>query len=174
MIDKKELRKKAKEIRNSLDIKTISEKIVANIKESKIYKKSKHVMIFYPLKNEVNLIELLKDDKNFYLPKVDREKLLVCPYISGDELSISNFNTKEPQSMPVSAEILDIIFVPALMTDKNNNRLGYGGGFYDKFLAQNAKNATKIVAIPNALITEELPTESFDQKIDVTICEFLD
>lgn len=171
MPSKKELRIKAKEIRHSLDMEKISEKIVQNIKENEIYKKSQHIMIFYPLKHELNLLGLLENDKNFYLPKVNGEKLLVCPYKKGDELTISDFNTQEPTTKAIDPEILDLVFVPALMVDKNNHRLGYGGGFYDKFLSKHALNSKRIVAIPNALIVEKLPSESFDAKIDVTICE---
>ena len=172
MIEKKELRKKAKAIRSSLDIKTISEKIVENIFNLSSYKDANHVMIFYPIGHEVNLLGLLKDDnKNFYLPRVQGERLRVCPYKSGDELTISKFKTEEPTTGPINPDILDIIFVPALMVDKHNHRLGYGGGFYDKFLSKNAQNAIKIVAIPSALLVDKLPSESFDAKIDITICE---
>jgi len=171
MITKKELRKKAKEIRRSLDIKSISEKITDKIKGMDVYQHAKHIMIFYPLGHEVNLLGLLDDEKSFHLPKVNGEELLVCPYRDGDELEVSEFKTEEPLSEPVDPEILDIVFVPALMIDKHKNRLGYGGGFYDKFLSKNCANAVKIVAIPSALIIEELPSEDFDKKIDVTVCE---
>lgn len=173
MQTKSELRKKAKEIRHSLDMEKISEKIVQNIKENEIYKKSQHVMIFYPLIHEVNLLGLLEDDKKFYLPKVDGENLLICSYKNGDKLTESAFKTLEPITAPISPELLDLVFVPALMVDEDNHRLGYGGGFYDKFLSKHALNSKKIVAIPSALIVEKLPSESFDAKIDVTICENL-
>ena len=171
MQEKKELRIKAKEIRNSLDIETISENIVKNILGLKVYQDAKNVMIFYPLKYEIHLLALLNGNKNFYLPRVNGSELLVCPYKTGDELIISKFNTKEPTSKPVNPNILDIVFVPALMIDENFNRLGYGGGFYDRFLSQNATNATKIVAIPSQLIIENIPSESFDIKMDIIVTE---
>lgn len=171
MQTKSELRKKAKEIRNSLDMGKISEKIIKNIKENEIYKQSKNIMIFYPLKHEVNLLELLDDNKNFYLPKVDGENMHVCPYKNGDKLTESTFKTLEPITTAINPEILDLVFVPALMIDEENHRLGYGGGFYDKFLSKHALNSKKIVAIPSALRIKNLPSESFDVKIDVTICE---
>lgn len=173
MLTKIELRKKAKEIRNSLDMKNISENISKAIINSDVYKNAQHIMIFYPIGHEVNLLHLLNEEngKKFYLPKVDGEDLLVCPYKSSDKLEISTFKTKEPLTNPVEPGILDIIFVPALMVDKKFNRLGYGGGFYDKFLSKYKLKAKKIVAIPSALIVDELPNESFDEKIDIIICE---
>lgn len=173
MQEKKELRKKAREIRKSLNIEEISKKIVNNILKSETYQKAQHVMIFYPLEHEVNLLPLLAESRGkiFYLPKVQGENLLVCPFKIGDELTLSKFKTQEPVTESVNAQILDIIFVPALMADKDLHRLGYGGGFYDKFFARNALKALKIVAIPNSLITAKLPKEPFDAKIDFLICE---
>lgn len=169
MQEKNELRKRAKKIRMSLDIENISKKIVEKIKNHSLYIKSEHIMIFYPIGHEVNLLELLRDDKKFYLPRVDGENLLVCPYKNGDKLTLSAFKTQEPVSKPVDSNILDIVFVPALMVDKNNHRLGYGGGFYDKFLSKNAANAAKIVAIPSALMIDKIPAEDFDAMIDLVI-----
>ncbi|MFA7658131.1 MAG: 5-formyltetrahydrofolate cyclo-ligase [Candidatus Gastranaerophilaceae bacterium] len=176
MQEKENLRKKAKEIRKSLDIEKISEKIVDSISRLEVYKKAQHVMIFYPLGHEVNLLGLLSKNggKNFYLPKVKGKELLVCPYKTGDELTVSKFKTKEPTTPPVDSNIPDIIFVPALMADRSLNRLGYGGGFYDRFLSKKRSgtaNSTKIVAIPSALVVDELPSESFDAKIDIVITE---
>ncbi|MBQ3819312.1 hypothetical protein II810_02585, partial [bacterium] len=65
-LSKQEIRTKAKGIRNNLDIQEISKNLVSKIKNLDIYKQSKNVLIFYPLKNEINLLDLLKDDKNFY------------------------------------------------------------------------------------------------------------
>lgn len=173
MVEKKELRKKAKEIRTSLDMKELSAKIIANILQQEEYKKAKNVMIFYPLKHEVDLLGLLEINKSFYLPKVQGDNLLVCPYKKGDKLIESKFQTKEPITEPVNPDILDIIFVPALMADKNCNRLGYGGGFYDRFLSDKSIKAVKIIAIPSQLITDNLPCEDFDIKMDLIVCEEL-
>jgi 5-formyltetrahydrofolate cyclo-ligase len=169
--NKQDLRIKAKNIRNSLLIDKISNDIIKNILNLEFYQKAKNIMIFYPLLQEINLLPLLDSDKFFFLPKVEEENLLVCPYKKGDELKISAFNTKEPSTTPVNPDILDIIFVPALMIDKNLNRLGYGGGFYDRFLDKNAKNAKKIAAIPNKLFIEEIPCENFDIKMDIVVTE---
>lgn len=173
MQEKHELRKKARIIRSSLDMTTISEQIVKSVKSLEVYKKAEHIMTFYPLEHEVNLLPLLKDDKKFYLPKVDGDNLLICPYKEGDELTTSRYKTKEPLTKPVSSDTLDIVFIPALMADKNLNRLGYGGGFYDRFLTKLNKNVTKIVAIPSALINNNLPFEDFDEKFDILVCEIL-
>lgn len=171
MFTKSELREKAKFIRNSLDMDTISKKIVESLKASEIYQAAEHIMLFYPLENEINLIPLLEDDKNFYLPRIQGDELVVCPYKSGDELSISVFKTKEPITAPINPDILDLVFVPALMADKNFHRLGYGKGFYDRFLIKNALKAIRIVPVPSQLIVDELPSDAFDAQFDVILDE---
>jgi 5-formyltetrahydrofolate cyclo-ligase len=171
MTDKKELRKLAKEIRNSLDLRDISEKIVKNIQSLDEYKNAQKIMLYFPLSDEINMLGLMKDDKEFYLPKVDGDNLLVCPFKKGDELKMSSFKTFEPITEPIDPEMLDLIIVPALMVDKLRFRLGYGGGFYDRFLSKNAKNALRIVGISCALIIKELPSDAFDEQIDIIVCE---
>ncbi|MBO6087790.1 5-formyltetrahydrofolate cyclo-ligase [bacterium] len=174
-MDKSELRCRAKDIRKTLDIEEISRKICEKIRHFEDYEHAQNVMIFYPIKYEINLLELLEDKKNFYLPKVynsgklkneSGKEILVCPYSS--DLKKSELNIYEPCTEPINPEVLDLIFVPALIVDKNNYRLGYGGGFYDRFLMKYPDIKT-IVPIPKELITEKLPHSEFDVKVDEII-----
>lgn len=167
MLDKTHLRTKFKEERKSLDVEQISRDIVRNIRLQEFYKKAEHVMIFYPLKYEINLLDLLNDDKNFYFPKVHGENLLVCPYEPSVKFEKAAFNIYEPCSAPVFPEILDLIFVPALAVDKKKFRLGYGGGFYDRFL----KTCDAVTAVPiyENFVVEELPYDDYDVRVDCII-----
>ena len=168
-MDKKtELRARAKELRKTLDMVRVSALLCEKIRNNEIYRSSQNVMLFYPMKNEVDLRELLKDDKNFYLPRVSGSVLEVCPYSSGDELKKSEFGVFEPVSAKVNSVVPDLIIVPALMADRTGYRLGYGGGFYDRFL--DGVNAVKtICAIPKGLLVDELPHSENDIKIDIII-----
>lgn len=163
---KTKLRKWAKEERKKLDMQAINKKLVENLRQTEEYKQAKNVMIFYPKDREVNLLSLLDDNKNFFLPKINGQELLYCPYCKEDKLCTSCFNTQEPLTEP-SNKTIDLIIVPALAVDKNNYRLGYGGGFYDRFLAN--KSCTKIVCIPSKLIVETVYPESFDIPVDKII-----
>lgn len=168
MNSKTALRDKAKNIRKQLDLIEISNKLVKEIQATEYYAKAKNVLLFYPMKFEVNLLKLLDDDKKFYLPKMHGNDLFICPFAKGDELISSDFNVQEPCSNPVNPEILDLIIVPALMVDKKNYRLGYGGGFYDRFLSR-WNNITTVSAIARELVVEELPHEEFDMPVDYII-----
>lgn len=171
MKSKPELRLIAKDIRKNLDICKVSEKIVQNVRNHVFYKQAKNVMLFYPTKYEVNLLSLLKDDKNFYLPRVSGENLLVCRYNVGDVLVKSDFNIMEPDTAEESVEVLDLVIVPALMADKNGFRLGYGGGYYDRFLTKYRNIFKTIAVIPKDLYQESLPTDEFDVPVDFVISD---
>lgn len=178
MIKKVELREKAKKIRSSLDLVQISAKIVASLRTVELYQNAQNIMIFYPLDHEINLLPLLRDRelgeegcKNFYLPRIEGEKIVVCPYAYGDELVKSKFGTQEPTCKSVNPEILDLILIPSLMVDNDFYRLGYGCGFYDRFLSENALSAIKIVPIPSSLIVDKLPHNEFDVQFDVMVDE---
>ena len=161
MSTKSELRIQAKEIRKKLDMKTISHKLALKLKNTKEYKNAKNIMIFYPKNDEVDLIELLDDkSKNFFLPKISGEELLCCPYKKNEELCESCFKTKEPLTESVDETIIDLVIAPALAVDKNNYRLGYGGGFYDRLFAR--IHCIKIVCIPKELVVNSVYPEKHD------------
>lgn len=171
-MDKKiDLRANAKQIRRNLDMGNVSLLLVEKLRQHSCYKNAKNVMIFYPTKYEVNLLALLDDNKNFYLPRVCGENLLVCPYKVGDVLQKSAFKILEPVSAPVAPNLLDLIIVPALMVDKMRYRLGYGGGFYDKFLSSidSGCSVKKLCLIPKELVVDELPHDCYDIPMDIII-----
>lgn len=175
MLTKDELRKKALQIRSILELEPISTKIVESVLSAEIFDAAQHIMIFYPLKDEINLLPLMDSEKSkskfFYLPKVQGEELVVCPYKKGDKLTSSEFRTQEPTTEPINPDILDIIFVPALMVDKDFHRLGYGKGFYDRFLNSKAPKAIRIVPIASMLVQDEIPSDEFDAQFDVILDE---
>lgn len=168
MDNKTDLRLWAKRIRKNLDISNKSKCVLSKIRENSLYKEAKHVLMYYPKMFEINLLGLLEDDKKFYLPKVFSNHLLICPFKRGDMLQKSSFNVQEPCSNPVSSDVLDLILVPALMADSEGYRLGYGGGFYDRFIAENP-NIKTILPIAQELCVDKLPHDDFDKKIDIII-----
>ncbi|MCQ2753949.1 MAG: 5-formyltetrahydrofolate cyclo-ligase [bacterium] len=167
-MNKSELRKWAKAERKKSDIKNISIKLAQKLQKTEEYRQAKNIMIFYPLENEVDLLSILNDKgKHFYLPKVSGKDLLCCPYCTGDELCKSCFNTQEPLSDGVDKALIDLVIVPALACDINNYRLGYGGGFYDRFLSNS--NVKKIVCIPKEFVVETIYPEVTDIPVDKVV-----
>ena len=144
--------------------------ILQNIRANRTYAESKGVMIFYPLEGEINLLELLKDEgKQFYLPRTEEEDIIACPYAAGDELSVSRFGTMEPLTAAVDKNAVDLVVVPALCADRKGYRIGYGKGFYDRFL--NGFNGKTIIAISSCYVVESLVPDKFDENCDLVITE---
>ena len=168
--NKQDLRKWARGKRLELDLELISHVLVKKLKQTKEYQQAKNVMIFYPLKDEVNLLSLTEDEnKLFYLPKINGNDILCCKYDKDLPLCESCFHTKEPLTEPQNQSIIDLIIVPALAVDKNNYRLGYGKGFYDRFLKNSP--AKTIVCISKQLLVETVFPEEHDIPVDLIITD---
>jgi len=167
MLNKTDFRIIAKNKRKDLNINVISTKITAKVRNSHWYLNANNIMLFYPKENEINLLDLLKDKKSFFFPKTVDDNLLPCP--NCDEFYTGKFNIKEPQSEPVDKNLIDVVIIPALMADEKKYRLGYGGGYYDRFLKD--FYGLKICVVAKDLLIDELPIEEFDIPCDIIITD---
>ena len=173
--NKKEIRKFIKNLRGELfktgQIAQISDRIVEKNLNWSFYKDAKNVLLFYPLKEEINLLPLLDDkSKNFFFPKCDGIELLVCP--NCNDFALNKYGIKEPKTKPLSdLSIIDIVFTPALCADKNFSRIGYGGGYYDRFFSKKNLRAKKIIVLNEDFLCEKLPKDEFDIKCDGIITQ---
>lgn len=167
---KNNLRIRAKDIRKKLNIKEKSKVLAEKLINTKEYQQAQNIMLYYPVNSEIDLREILTDKtKNFYLPKINGNELLCCSYKSGDKLCLSCFKTLEPITESTKKTVIDIAIIPALAVDIHNYRLGYGGGFYDRFLKD--YNGTTITCIPNELIFDTVYPEKHDIAINHIITD---
>lgn len=154
----------------------ISDLILQKILDNNLFKAAENIMLFYPKGAELNILGIINDsiskDKNFYLPVCNKEELDICPYCIGDEICLNKYRIYEPKSAPIcDLSILDIIITPALCADKNFNRIGYGGGYYDRLFKRKDLAAKKIVILPDEMILNAIPSEEFDVQCDIIITE---
>lgn len=180
-MNKKELRNKIIEKRLNVKIeekKIWDEKIKKTLLESKEYKEAKTVFIYVNMSDEVNTEEIikaiLKDGKRVAVPKVitGLKAMEALEIKSFADLSESGaFGILEPimEAKNISKEI-DISIVPGLAFDNKKRRLGYGGGFYDKFFSK-YPNSKKIALCYNYQIVDEVEVEEFDKEMDMIIAE---
>ena len=168
---KQELRARAIEKRKMADFASLNPQVIENIKNSEIYKFSKNVMIFYPLENEINLLELLSDDKNFSFPCVFDTEIL--PYKNGGEFKKGAFGIFEPAgTKKQDTDELDLVIIPALCADKNGYRIGYGKGYYDRFIKTLNRKRTKLLTpIFSEFVVDTVFAEPFDEKVDFIATE---
>ena len=170
MTTKTELRRLAKSKRKIFDTKQSSEKIIRLISSWNKYQDAGNILIYYPINNEISLLDL-PGDKNFYLPRLINDEICVCP-VNGADLRIGKFDIPEPDSEPVpDLKILDIAFIPALAADRWGYRIGYGCGYYDRFLPHLDKITIKIIPIYDELLFENIPFQAHDEKADFVVTE---
>jgi len=172
---KSRLRKKIIKIReknNTKNIKIDSNKIIEILKKEKINKKI--IGGYYPVNFEVDDLELLKrlEKKKFNisLPVIKKKFQMDFYGWSFSNLLKSNkYGIPEPETK--NKVYPDIILVPLVAFDKNMNRLGYGGGYYDRFIKKISKKK-KIIKIGLAFSHQKIdkvPTNIYDQKLDYIV-----
>ncbi len=145
----------------------------------KRYKKRIYIFgCYYPSSFEVNILKLFEIDKfkNFrvYLPVISKKNLMkFCLWKNKDVLQINKFGMLEPLK-PSKYSIPNIILVPLLAFDNKKNRLGYGGGFYDRYLKRYKKKNKNILTIGIAFSFQKyhkLPTNNNDVKLNYILTE---
>lgn len=174
MQSKDELRTKFKNLRKKCDLKIISNIILTTLKTSKIYHESQNILIFYPLEGEVDLTSLIEDkNKSFFLPKCKNKEIKICAFNSETTLKCSSFGIMEPEDESIDEDIskLDLVIAPCVAYDLKKYRLGYGGGYYDRFLPKLNKNCKTIVTGSKICCASALPIEKFDLPFDFVLNE---
>lgn len=172
-MDKQILRNKYKEIRKSIKNKELLDDSIFNkIIELKEYKENKLILIYVSLKDEVDTLKLiehsLKIGKKVAVPKCEGDNIEFYNINTLSDLEEGSFKILEPKTNEIITDFSDsICIIPGLAFDKENNRIGYGRGFYDRFL-QNY-NGIKIGLTYKECICEKIDNDSNDIKMDKII-----
>ena len=178
---KQDIRKIIKRKRQELnkDIKQeLDKRVIDNFFNSEYIKDSNIIFIYVGMDSEINTIniinKLLDMGKRVAVPKVlSQNKEMVSLEIKSilDLNESGSFGILEPDisKKDVGNEI-DLIIVPGLAFDKRGYRIGYGGGFYDKFLEKHNK-IKRISLCYNFQIIENVRNEEFDKRVDTIITE---
>ena len=177
METKKDIRKRVLNIRDNIcktEWEAWSNKIYEKIVTHSFFMESECIYCYINYKNEV-------DTKNIIERAWELGKLVAVPKIHGDEMCfhlIENFNElKEGYKgilEPTTAILQDIkdglIIMPGVAFDKNKNRIGYGKGFYDRFLDKYNYLSTLAIAFEMQVI-DEIPADEHDWKPQILITE---
>lgn len=173
MVSKSNLRTIAKSNRKQIKNKELKENTITNkLLNHKRIINSNNILIYVSMKYEVSTFNLIKEllilNKNIFVPKVIDSIIKFYKINSIDELKLSNLNILEPiTNIEYKYNNDTVCIIPGLMFDKFNNRLGYGGGYYDRFLSEN--NVYKIGICFNELLVEKINVDSYDVKMDEVI-----
>jgi 5-formyltetrahydrofolate cyclo-ligase len=176
---KKEIRSKHKTLRKKLseiEVDEMSLAIANTIMTLPIWKKT-YFHLFLPIEeqNEVNtefILHLLSGkDKEICISKSDFETRNMTHYLLTDNTKIkkNEYNIPEPvDGIEVPTNKIEVVFIPLLAFDKTGNRVGYGKGFYDKFLSECDPETIKIGL--SFFEPEELILDIFEGDIKLDYC----
>ena len=139
-MDKKELRKKYTKVRADVEDKEGKDRLIReNLRQLDIYKKAKSVFVFISYKSEVDtrgiIEDILANGKKLLVPLVKGSEMIAVEVKGIDDLEPNKMGILEPKSGDEVTDV-DLTITPGLAFDKNGFRLGYGGGYYDKFFAK--------------------------------------
>ena len=178
--EKKVLRNKILEIRDSLnnnEKELMDNKIFNELINTDLYKRSINIFIYISFSNEINTRNIIekafKDTKNVFIPKVYKDdKLMKAIKLNSiDELKKNSMGILEPidDSNYIEKENIDLIVVPGVVFDKECNRIGYGGGYYDRYLKDIKSKENKIALAYDLQIVDKIESEVHDIKVDYII-----
>mgnify|MGYP006288469687 FL=1 len=182
---KEELRKKYMKKRKKIANKkgeSKSNKITTNLLSLDILKNPKNILLYISYRSEVDteqlINKLLKKSKNVFAPYcIKDEKRMEIVQINDPtkDLKKGAYGIKEPKNSlrKKDNEInqLDIVIVPAVAFSKSGYRIGYGGGYYDRFLSRLSSKTISIGINYDELIFESVPKEDHDLAVDIIVTD---
>ncbi len=154
-------------------MKIASEKIQKKLGKIYAFKNAQKIGAYFPIGSEIftqDIIQgLLSNGKEVFLPKVVGEAMEFRKIIDFSSLEKGSFDIMEPKDDCQVDNNLDVILVPTVCISPSGVRLGYGHGFYDKFLAQN--KTTTISLTLEKQIVKKIPKSEHDIIIDWIVTE---
>lgn len=163
---KEEARRIALTLRKKKNQVISSKKIIDEIISSNLLDKYQNIGIYYPIGNEIDLMPLVHiyQDKSFYLP-ITREDIDFVKYKINDTLIDGPFKTKEPIGDIANRDEIECFLVPCVAIS-NHQRIGYGKGYYDRYLKD---YKGKIIGICYEDSIFECEMDDYDIKLDILL-----
>lgn len=124
---------------NSQQVQEHSARIIAKLGELEPIKNARSIMAFFPINNEVDLLPFIERmslaGKTILLPRVEAEGAMSAVEFKGwEQTRVGQLGVREPIGPGYEAAEIDVVLVPGLVFDGHGYRLGYGKGYYDRFL----------------------------------------
>ena len=175
-MDKKELRTKIRNLKRAMteeEIVAAGERLGELFLNCPQYKQAKTIYGYLPYNQEVRTVAMLeqamRDGKRVAVPKCygDEMRFIYMDDLSKVEKGYANI--PEPiADDPIADDPTALVLMPGLAFTKDGKRMGYGGGFYDKFLASEPDHPTVALCYAFQML-EDLPTEEYDIPVDCVL-----
>jgi 5-formyltetrahydrofolate cyclo-ligase len=187
MKSKEELRKDILKKRMSLSEEEICDKslkISDTILKLDLFKNSLNIMCYVDFKNEVStkrlILQAISMKKNVSVPYITnnnmQENIMTAAIIKSYEKDLEPgkygiYAPKRDEVKYMIPYVIDCIIVPGVAFDMNKNRIGYGAGYYDRFLNLLKPDCLKIGIAFEIQLIDEIPIDAHDKKMDIIITE---
>jgi 5-formyltetrahydrofolate cyclo-ligase len=171
------------EKRNSLPpaaINTKSAAIQERFAHSDDFNYARILASYYPVGSEVRTQRIvsiaLKSNKLVALPRTVRDHIKFYQILSNADLIPGKFGIREPSISSDSSDScvsdnIDLLLVPGIVFDTNGYRIGYGYGYYDRFIARKKNSIVSVGLAYEFQVCENVPRSDNDQKINVLVTE---
>lgn len=175
-MDKQSLRREIRQKKRNMtqeEIDTASEELKRQFLASAWYCEAKTIYGYLPYNQEVRTIPILeqalRDGKRVAVPKVYGQEMKFIYLEDLRQVETGYCGIPEPiADEPVAEDATALVLMPGLAFDRLGNRMGYGGGFYDKFLEKEPGHPTVALCYAFQMV-EEIPVEAYDKKVDCVL-----
>lgn len=182
---KQSIRNKYLGCRNGLTAKERSDKsnlICEKVKEQKVFAEARAVLVYMDYRSEVMTTRFVEEllsagEKKVYAPKVEGMDIQFYEIKALSDLKEGYQGIREPEGSPetlltveMTKDMKCLALVPGAVFDRERGRMGYGKGFYDRFLAKYTEVTTAALAF-ECQIAKSVPTEAHDRRMDMIITE---
>ena len=175
-MDKKELRRVIRERKRAMtnaDIEARSAALGKAFTESELYKKADTIYGYLPYNQEVRTVPMLeqalRDGKKVAVPKVFGDEMEFIYLTDLTQVEKGYAGIPEPVAdSPIAHDEKALVLMPGLAFDAQGHRIGYGGGFYDKFLQREPEHPTLALCYEFQML-EHLETEAHDIPVDCVL-----
>ncbi len=184
LADKIQLRKQYKQIREQLTIAQVrknSDNIAAQLFQTTFWQKSNTVMLYLSFQNEVITDQIYREGwnqgKTMLVPICSPQNGIMSMSVlsSFDQLIANRYGIRElPVHLQqiVPPEAIDLCLIPGIAFDRLGNRLGFGSGYYDRYLAKIPADVPRIALAHSCQIFDDtLPTDQYDLPMDYMLTE---
>ena len=176
-MDKKQLRSIIREKKRAMTPEEIREKsriLMEKLLKTKLYQKAQTIYGYLSYNQEVQtlpiLAKALEAGKRVAVPKVYGEEMRFLYLEDLSQVAPGYGGIPEPiADSPVAEDTHALVLMTGLAFDREGHRIGYGGGFYDRFLAKEPEHPTVALCYEFQMV-ENLPVESFDVPVDLVLC----
>ncbi|MCP4491678.1 MAG: 5-formyltetrahydrofolate cyclo-ligase [Gammaproteobacteria bacterium] len=179
-----QLRQRNRKLRSALTKEALeksAQRLCQQIIALRTFRQAQHIAAYFAVNGEIGLDPVvdhaLAIGKNIYLPSLDNNSLRFAPYFRDQKMRINSFKLPEPDVSDaelLQPDELDLVLAPLVVFDANCNRIGMGGGFYDRSFAFRKQGVNKplLLGVAHELQkVDAIKPQAWDVRLDMVVTE---